>query len=171
VAIARTPNLLACFISLIHEAILSCLSMVEAKGLFYWSLLVECVHNSFCITYLFLQNSFKNRRYLRYLCLIAYSDVQSILCCVFLCLMNRTLCCLYLWIVHFWLSFRCSLTFIYKGTTTTITTINKKQKKLSTNHICLDTITDLTWQYNYKYINTVWQQRKLKYETFQTTTY
>ena len=41
--------------------------------------------------------------YLHYLCLFVYSDVQHILCCVFvlfffvLCI----LCCLFLWIVHF----------------------------------------------------------------------
>jgi NhaP-type Na+/H+ or K+/H+ antiporter len=53
--------------------------------------------------------------YSRYLCLLAYSDVQHILCCVFalfffvLC----TICCQFLWIVLFWLPLRYSLTFIY----------------------------------------------------------
>jgi hypothetical protein len=47
--------------------------------------------------------------YLRYLCLFVYSGVLHILCCGFvLC----TLCCQVLWIVHFWLVLRYSLTFI-----------------------------------------------------------
>ena len=51
---------------------------------------------------------------LRYLCLLAQSGVQHILCCVFalfffvLC----TLCWQFLWIVHFWLPLLYSLTFI-----------------------------------------------------------
>ena len=50
----------------------------------------------------------------RYLCLLAHSGVQHILCCVFalyvfvLC----TLCCQFLWTVHFWLPLRYSVTFI-----------------------------------------------------------
>jgi hypothetical protein len=80
--------------------------------------------------------------YLRYLCLLAQSGVQHILCCVFvlfffaLCtqfcqllwivylfslplrysltfiLVLCALCCQFLWIVHFWLPLRYSLTFI-----------------------------------------------------------
>ena len=52
--------------------------------------------------------------YLRYVCLLAYSGVQHILCCDFdlfyyvLCI----LCCQFLWIVHFRLLLRYSLTFI-----------------------------------------------------------
>jgi len=52
---------------------------------------------------------------LRYLFLFTYSYVQHIFCCVFvlfffvLCI----LCYKFLWIVHFWLSLRYSLTFIY----------------------------------------------------------
>ena len=44
--------------------------------------------------------------YLRYLCLLAHSGVQHILCCVFalfffvLC----TICCQFLWIVHFFIT-------------------------------------------------------------------
>jgi hypothetical protein len=54
--------------------------------------------------------------YLCYLCLLAYRDVQHILCCVFaffvfvLCLVYQ--CCLFLWIVHFRLPLRYCLTFI-----------------------------------------------------------
>ena len=53
---------------------------------------------------------------LRYLCLFAYSGVQYILCWAFalfffvLC----TISCRFLWIVHFWLPLRYSLTFILK---------------------------------------------------------
>ena len=50
--------------------------------------------------------------WLRCLCLLAYSGLQHILCCGFffaLC----ALCWRFLWIVRFWLPFRCSLTFIY----------------------------------------------------------
>ena len=52
---------------------------------------------------------------LRYLCLLAVSGVQHILCFVFalfffvLC----TLCCQFLWIVHCWLPLLYSLAFIY----------------------------------------------------------
>ena len=54
--------------------------------------------------------------YLCYLCLLAYRDVQHILCCVFalfvfvFCLVYQ--CCLFLWIVHFRLPLRYCLTFI-----------------------------------------------------------
>jgi hypothetical protein len=54
--------------------------------------------------------------YLRYmyLWLFAYSGVQHILCCVFVLFffILCTLCCQFLWIVHFCLSLRYSLTFI-----------------------------------------------------------
>jgi hypothetical protein len=53
--------------------------------------------------------------YLRYVCLFAYCGVQNILRCVFV-LFVFVLCALcfrFLWIVHFWLSLRYSLTFIY----------------------------------------------------------
>jgi hypothetical protein len=49
------------------------------------------------------------------MCLLAHSGVKYILCCTFdlfffvLC----TLCFQFLWIVHFWLTLRYSLTFIY----------------------------------------------------------
>ena len=55
--------------------------------------------------------------YLRYLYLVANSGVQHILCCVFV-LFVFVLCtiwCQCLWIVHWWLSFRCSPTFIQKS--------------------------------------------------------
>ena len=52
--------------------------------------------------------------YLRYLCLIAHSGVQSILHCVFVLsfFVLCTPCCQFLWIVEFWLPLRYSLTFI-----------------------------------------------------------
>jgi len=51
----------------------------------------------------------------RYLFLFAYSNVQHILCCVFVLIFSvlSTLCCQFLWIDHFWLPFWCSLMFIY----------------------------------------------------------
>jgi hypothetical protein len=54
--------------------------------------------------------------YLRYLCLLTYSGVHHILCCVFVLFffVLCTLCCQFLWIVHFWLPLRFSLTFIYR---------------------------------------------------------
>ena len=57
--------------------------------------------------------------YLRYLCLITYSGVtvQHILCCVFVLFSFFILCtiyCQFLWIVHFCLSLRYSLTFNQK---------------------------------------------------------
>ena len=52
-----------------------------------------------------------------YLCLFVYSGVQHILCCV--CVLfffvSCTLCCQFLWIVHFWLPIRYSLTFIWNN--------------------------------------------------------
>jgi len=53
--------------------------------------------------------------YLLYLCLFAHSGVQCILCCVFVlfAFVLCTLCCQFLWIVHFRLPLRYSLTFIY----------------------------------------------------------
>jgi len=53
--------------------------------------------------------------YLRYLCLLAYSGTQHILCCGFALffIVFPSLCCQFLWIVHLWLSLRYSLTFIY----------------------------------------------------------
>jgi hypothetical protein len=52
--------------------------------------------------------------YLSYLCLFAYSGTQHILCCVFALFffVMCTLCYQFLWIVHFLLSLRYSLTFI-----------------------------------------------------------
>ena len=52
--------------------------------------------------------------YLRYLCLLAYSGVHHILCCVFILyfFVLCTLCCQFLWIVYFVLPLRYSLTFI-----------------------------------------------------------
>jgi len=52
--------------------------------------------------------------YLRYLCLFAHNGVQHILCCVFVFffLVLCIPCCQFLWIVHLWLPFRYSLTFI-----------------------------------------------------------
>jgi hypothetical protein len=54
---------------------------------------------------------------LRYLCLLAYNGVQHILCCVFVLFffVLCTQCRHCLWIVHSWLPFRFSLTFIYKS--------------------------------------------------------
>jgi len=51
---------------------------------------------------------------LPYLCLLAYSGVKHIVCCVFVLFffLLCTLCCQFLWIVHFWLSLWYSLTFI-----------------------------------------------------------
>ena len=53
--------------------------------------------------------------YLRYLCLFPYSDVQHILCCVFVLsfFVLCTMWCQFLWIVNFWLPLRYYLTFIY----------------------------------------------------------
>ena len=50
--------------------------------------------------------------YLRYLCLLTYSGVHHILCCVFVLffVLLGNLCCQFLWIVHFWLPLRYSLT-------------------------------------------------------------
>jgi hypothetical protein len=52
--------------------------------------------------------------YFRYLCLFAYSDVQHILYCIFVLFffVLYNLCCQFLWIVHFVLPLRYSLTFI-----------------------------------------------------------
>jgi hypothetical protein len=52
--------------------------------------------------------------FLRYLCLLAYSGVQHILCYVFVLFVFLlcTLCCQFPWIVHFWVPLRYSLTFI-----------------------------------------------------------
>jgi hypothetical protein len=55
--------------------------------------------------------------YLHYLCLFAYSGVQHILRCGFFSLSSScvlcTQCCQFLWIVHFWLPLRFSLTVIF----------------------------------------------------------
>ena len=50
--------------------------------------------------------------YLLYLCLLAYSDVQHILCCDFVSFVLGlcTQCCQFLWFVHFWLPHLCSST-------------------------------------------------------------
>ena len=55
--------------------------------------------------------------YLRCLCLFAHSGVQHILCCAFVLFffVLSALYCWFLWIVHFWLTIRCSLTFIKIG--------------------------------------------------------
>jgi hypothetical protein len=52
--------------------------------------------------------------YLCYLCLLAYSGVHHILCCVFIMyfFVLCTLCCQFLWIVYFVLPLRYSLTLI-----------------------------------------------------------
>ena len=49
--------------------------------------------------------------YLRDLCLLAYSGVQHLLCCVFVLFFSTlyTLCCPFFWIVHFVLPLRYSL--------------------------------------------------------------
>ena len=54
--------------------------------------------------------------YLHYLCLLAYSGVHHILCCVFVLFffILCTICFQFLWIIHFWLPLRFSLTFIYR---------------------------------------------------------
>ena len=51
--------------------------------------------------------------YLLYLCLLAHSGVQHILCCVFLLLffILCTIYCQFLWIVYFWLPLQYSLTY------------------------------------------------------------
>jgi hypothetical protein len=53
--------------------------------------------------------------YLRYLYLFGYCGVQHILCCVFVLFVFVlcVLCCQFLWIVHFVLPLRYSLTFIH----------------------------------------------------------
>ena len=53
--------------------------------------------------------------YLCYLCLFVHCGVQHILCYVFVLFffVLCTLCCQFLWIVHFWLPLRYSLTFIF----------------------------------------------------------
>jgi len=52
--------------------------------------------------------------YLRYLYLFVHMGVQHILCCVFLLFffVLCTLCCQFLWMIHFWLLLRHSLTCI-----------------------------------------------------------
>jgi hypothetical protein len=52
--------------------------------------------------------------YLRYLCFFVHCGVQHILCFVFVLFffVLCNLCCQFLWIVHFWLPLRYSLTFI-----------------------------------------------------------
>ena len=52
--------------------------------------------------------------YLRYFCLFVHCGVQHILCFVFVLFffVLCNLCCQFLWIVHFWLPLRYSLTFI-----------------------------------------------------------
>ena len=72
---------------------------------------------------LYLQLSVRGvMSYLRYLCLFAYSDVQHILCCVFalFSFVSCTLCCEFLWLVHFWLPLRYSLTFIRQQDNSTL---------------------------------------------------
>ena len=52
--------------------------------------------------------------YLRYLCLLANSGVQHILCCIFVMVSSVfILCCQFLWIVYSLLPLRYSVTFIY----------------------------------------------------------
>ena len=48
--------------------------------------------------------------YLRYLCKLAYSGVQHILCCVFVCISSS--CCQFFWNVYLLLHLRYSLLFI-----------------------------------------------------------
>ena len=77
--------------------------------------------------YLFI-NLFVGRHmsYLRSLCLFAHSNAQHILCCVFdlLFFVLYNLRWQFIWIVHFWLPLRYSLTFIS-------TNINKANKIIS----------------------------------------
>ena len=82
-------------------------------------MILLCVYNDFrirrCSVRFYLQLFVGGLMpYLRYLCLFTYSGVQHILCCVFVLFffVLCTLCCQVLWIVHLWLAFRCSLTFI-----------------------------------------------------------
>ena len=53
--------------------------------------------------------------YLCYLCLLTCSGVQNIYCRIFLLFffVLCILCCQFLWMIHFWLPLRYSLTFIY----------------------------------------------------------
>jgi len=51
--------------------------------------------------------------YLRYVCLLSYSGVQHILCCIFYFVFLRTLCCQFLCIFHFRLPLLYSLALIY----------------------------------------------------------
>jgi hypothetical protein len=82
---------------------------------------------------------------LRYLCFLAYSGIQHILCSVFalfffvLC----TICCQFLWIVHFSSPLRYSLTFIIYQT-----------MKLKIQRICI-TI--------YIYTDHWWRSRKIHF--------
>jgi hypothetical protein len=52
--------------------------------------------------------------YLRYFCLFAYGGVQHILCWFLVFFVLYIPCCQFLWIGHFRLPLRCSLTFIHK---------------------------------------------------------
>ena len=66
--------------------------------------------------------------YLSYLCLLAYSGGQHILCCVFF----SSSCVHYvafLWIVHFWLPLQYSLTFISNSTDFAWPILNIKFKR------------------------------------------
>ena len=68
---------------------------------------------------------------LRYLCLLAYSGVQHILCYVFVLFVFLlcTLCCQFPWIVHFWEPLRYSLTFI---------NTSEIERKLKLRYILID---------------------------------
>ena len=74
-----------------------------------------------CSVHLYLQSSVGVLMfYLRYLCLLAHSGVQHILCYDFLLffVVLCTLSCHFLWIVHLWLPLRYSLRLLRKKTHT-----------------------------------------------------
>jgi hypothetical protein len=83
------------------------------------------------------------------MCLFPYSGVQHILCCVFVLFffVCCSPCCQFLWIFHFWLPLRYSLTFIYK--------VGKTKKRVST-HIddpvvwihCFTRVVEMTAEYH-----------------------
>ena len=85
---------------------------------FSFSTIIQISQSSKNVMYIPKTNSggsFEKRKQNHCLCLFAHNGFQHILCCVFVLFffISCTLCCQFLWIVHFWLPIRYSLTFTY----------------------------------------------------------
>ena len=115
-------DLTVCYIWVTRQELFTLREHLGSRPVFWWDVLLICFVLSYYVSLrsefrvvVSVTNSTQKWCSVLYLCFLAYSGVQHLLCYVYVSffLVLCILCCQFLWIVHFWLPLRYSLTLIW----------------------------------------------------------